>query len=90
MSFESGRQNFKEIVQMKEIVKIKTISQVHDYYGLPKPNHPLVSVLRSRDICKRQPEQVKFFFDFYQIALISDSLDFMQYGRSACDFQEGG
>ena len=75
---------------MSEIVGINNISQVHDYYGLHKPNHPLVSVLRSRDICKRQPEQVKFFFDFYQIALISDSLDFMQYGRSACDFQEGG
>ena len=75
---------------MKEIVKIKTISQVHDYYGLPKPNHPLVSVLRSKDICKRQPEEVNFFFNFYQIALISNSLDSMNYGRSNCDFQEGG
>lgn len=90
MCFESGRQNFEEIVQMKEIVKIKTISQVHDYYELPKPNHPLVSVLRSKDICKRQPEEVNFFFDFYQIALISNSLDSMNYGRSNCDFQEGG
>ena len=89
MCFESGRQNFEEIVQMKEIVKIKTISQVHDYYELPKPNHPLVSVLRSKDICKRQPEEVNFFFDFYQIALISNSLDSMNYGRSNCDFQEG-
>lgn len=75
---------------MNEIVRIKNISQVHNYYGLPTPNHPLVSVLRSKDICKRQPERVNFFFDFFQIALISDSLDSMYYGRSNCDFQEGG
>ena len=34
---------------MKEIIKIKTISEVHGIFGLAKPKHPLVSVIKIDD-----------------------------------------
>ena len=34
---------------MNEIVKIESITQVHDFLNLPKPKHPLVSVLPITD-----------------------------------------
>ena len=30
---------------MSEMIRIKTISEVHEIFGLDKPKHPLVSVL---------------------------------------------
>ena len=32
---------------MKEIIRIKSISQVHDFYGLEKPKHPYTKGLLS-------------------------------------------
>ncbi len=75
---------------MKEIIKIESISQVHDFFKLAKPQHPLVSVLPITDEMTNYDYGDYFYsFGFYQISLkvgISGSLN---YGRNSYDFQEG-
>ena len=75
---------------MKDIIRIKTITKVHDFFGLPKPKHPLVSVIpideRMTDI---DYGDFTYVFDFYQISLKSGIKGNLTYGRNSYDFQEG-
>lgn len=75
---------------MKEIKRIKSITQVHDIYGFEKPRHPLVSVL---PIDERMTNfdygDDRYTFDFYQISLKEGMSGTMSYGRNTYDFQEG-
>jgi AraC-like DNA-binding protein len=75
---------------MEEIIKIETISQVHDYLQLPKPSHPLVSVIRPQKHLINVPiNKAKFVFNLFQITLKSTFVGTLQYGRNSYDFQEG-
>jgi hypothetical protein len=50
--------------------KFKTISEYHQFRGLPKPEHPLVSVINFESITKiRDDEPQSIIQDFYAIAL---------------------
>ena len=75
---------------MKEIIRIKSISEVHDFYGFEKPKHPLVSVL---PIDERMTNfdygDSSYVFDFYQISLKEGIRGTLRYGRNSYDFQEG-
>lgn len=75
---------------MSQIYHIRTISEVHQQLGLPKPKHPLVSVITdfhgSQNI---DFEGVRFTTDLYSISLKSDVEGTIYYGRNTYDFQEG-
>ncbi|MEM1219366.1 MAG: helix-turn-helix transcriptional regulator [Bacteroidota bacterium] len=75
---------------MEEIIRIKSISQVHEFYGYEKPKHPLVTVLL---IDERMTEfeygDQKYIFDFFQISLKEGINGSMSYGRNSYDFEEG-
>ena len=75
---------------MKEIKRIKSISEVHHLYQLPKPKHPLVSVL---PIDERMTNfdygDISYVFDFFQISLKEGVSGSWAYGRNSYDFQEG-
>ena len=71
--------------------KIKTISELHQLRGLPKPDHPLISVINIENV-KYLPsdEPMNLTFDFYTIALkriLSKSK--LKYGQEQYDFDEG-
>lgn len=75
---------------MSNIIHIKTVSQVTDFLGLPKPNHPLVSVIRRCDIKKGFSfSNLRFVIDLYQITLKAHFHGTLKYGRNSYDFQEG-
>lgn len=75
---------------MSEIINIKSISQVHGFLDLPKPNHPLVSVIKLNEKLNNiDLGKKKFVFDLYQITLKSNFSGTLQYGRNTYDFQEG-
>ena len=75
---------------MKEIVRIKSISEVHDFYGFEKPKHPLVSVLSIDDrMTTYDYGDASYTFDFYQISLKIGISGSMTYGRNSYDFKEG-
>lgn len=73
----------------KEIIKIKSITQLHEILGYEKPKHPLISVLDASKI-KANPELVgqKFSADFYLVSLKEHDCG-MMYGRNYYDFEEG-
>ncbi|WP_339902962.1 AraC family transcriptional regulator, partial [uncultured Cyclobacterium sp.] len=75
---------------MKEnIFHIKSISELHQLLGFPKPSHPLISIL---DVSQLEigPQWVgkKMVTDLYSIAL-KDASCGLDYGRNTYDFNEG-
>ena len=70
--------------------RIKTISEFHQFRGLPKPEHPLISVINLETI-KRFPdnEPTSFVYDFYFIALKKNCNAKFRYGQQQYDFDEG-
>ena len=75
---------------MKKIIRIKSISEVHDFYGLEKPKHPLVSVLPIDDrMTNYDYGDATYTFDFYQVSLKMGISGSVVYGRNSYDFQEG-
>lgn len=70
--------------------RIKTISQYHQVMGLPKPAHPLISVINFNAI-RQLPfnESINMVFDFYSISLKRDFNAKMKYGQQQYDFDEG-
>jgi AraC family transcriptional activator of pobA len=70
--------------------RIKTISEYHQVMGLPKPDHPLVSVINF-DSIKHLPfdESISIVFDFYSISLKRNFNGKMKYGQQEYDFDEG-
>lgn len=75
---------------MDKIIRIKSIAQVHEFFGFDKPRHPLVTVLpideRMTDI---DYGGHKYTFDFYQISLKEGIKGSLSYGRNSYDFEEG-
>lgn len=68
----------------------KTISAYHKLAGLPKPGHPLVSVVNMEDV--RMPMvggQVSMIYDFYSIALKRVPDAKIRYGQLVSDFDDG-
>ncbi len=71
-------------------VVIKTIAQYHNLMDLPKPEHPLISVIKFEDI-KRKPSRYPktIVHHFYSIALKKNFTAKMKYGQQDFDFDEG-
>ena len=70
--------------------KFKTISDYHQFRGLPKPEHPLVSVVDFESITQlRDDEPKRIVQDFYVVALKKNVNCKMNYGQQEYDFDEG-
>jgi len=70
--------------------KFKTISEYHQFRNLPKPEHPLVSVINIESITQiRADEPKSIVHDFYTIALKKNVNCTMNYGQQEYDFDEG-
>ncbi|WP_244241114.1 helix-turn-helix domain-containing protein [Leptospira selangorensis] len=78
---------------MKEIQKpyrIKTISEFHQLRGLPKPEHPLISVVDYGSIIHSSDFNLtSWTLDFYSISLKRNSAVKMKYGQQEYDFDDG-
>ncbi|SEW53120.1 helix-turn-helix domain-containing protein [Chitinophaga arvensicola] len=70
--------------------RIKTISEYHQVRGLPRPEHPLISVVDYAAI-KHSPDMhtINWVFDFYLISLKRGINGKIAYGQQTYDFDEG-
>lgn len=70
-------------------LKIKSISKLHELWDLPKPEHPLISLVDAK-LIKISEEEIntKVIYDFYMISLKDKSCG-VEYGRNSFDFDEG-
>ena len=77
-------------MKITEPHRIKTITGYHRFMELPKPEHPLVSVV-SFELIRRLPEDksVSMVLDFYSVALKWNFNAKMKYGQQTYDFDEG-
>ncbi|MEI9917470.1 MAG: helix-turn-helix domain-containing protein [Bacteroidota bacterium] len=71
-------------------VRIKTISEFHALRGLPKPEHPLISVIKL-DSSAGSPDKYGrgFIMDFYSISIKRSFGIKYKYGQQEYDFNEG-
>ena len=74
----------------KQVYRIRTISEFHRLRGLPKPEHPLISVINVESI-KELPgnKSENLLFDFYSISLKINCNAKFKYGQQQYDFDEG-
>lgn len=75
----------------RELHHIRTISQFHELRNLPKPEHPLISVidLDAVDHSLERIEGGNLMFDFYSIAIKRGMKGKVKYGQQMYDFDEG-
>ena len=71
------------------IQKIKTISEYHQLRGLPKPEHPLISLINFDTVKYLPVEPITWVMDFYSIAMKRNFGAKMKYGQQEYDFDEG-
>lgn len=76
---------------MKDILKINTVSEVHQFLNLKKPKHPLITVIKNDvNIDEIEFEDIKYAMGLFQINLKGNcSFVINNYGRNSYDFQEG-
>ncbi|MEI3798374.1 MULTISPECIES: helix-turn-helix domain-containing protein [unclassified Chitinophaga] len=67
--------------------RIKSITEIHRLMGLPKPHHPLISILDLKGL-KGDPDIHAVIFDLYVISM-KRGCDNLFYGQQKYDFDEG-
>ena len=71
--------------------RFESLSDLHRVLGLPKPLHPLISLVRTNDIAIDPgllPETV--VYNFYKISFKENLTGTLRYGQGYYDFDEGG
>jgi hypothetical protein len=69
--------------------RFKTISEFHRFRELPKPEHPLISVINLESVKQVPANEASLVKDFYSIALKRNFNVKMKYGQQEYDFDEG-
>jgi AraC family transcriptional activator of pobA len=73
-----------------QLFRFSTITEYHRAAGLPKPAHPLISVVNMDDITLPIAEiPFSLIYDFYSISLKKVQHTKFKYGQQAGDFDEG-
>ncbi|MFH7013892.1 helix-turn-helix domain-containing protein [Flavobacterium sp. FlaQc-52] len=77
-------------MESKPPIRLKNISEFHKFWALPKPEHPLISVVDYKHINHSlvDPDQA-IIMDYYSIAIKRDLGVKMIYGQESFDFDEG-
>ncbi len=72
------------------ILRIKSIAEQHQLLSLPKPEHPLLSILRFEDFPIIPNETtVRLTMDYYSITLKQQCDCKTKYGQTSYDYNEG-
>lgn len=67
---------------------LKTISEFHQFNGLPKPEHPLISIVDYAKLNRSGEGETALLFGYYTISL-KRGVSKMFYGQQQYDFDEG-
>ncbi len=70
--------------------RIKSIADYHQWLGLPKPQHPLISVIDLQSFKRANREEpARLIFDIYSVSMKKNFHAKMKYGQQPHDFDEG-
>jgi AraC family transcriptional regulator, transcriptional activator of pobA len=71
--------------------RINSISALHKLLGLPKPIHPLASLIRNCDVkIVKEEFPTSLLLNFYKISYMEQIPAKVKYGQGYYDFDEGG
>ncbi|WP_336516544.1 helix-turn-helix transcriptional regulator [Pollutibacter soli] len=71
--------------------KFETLSEVHCIFGLPKPLHPLISLIENKkNDLDASKVPASFIHSFYKISYKKNLSGKLRYGQHFYDFEEGG
>lgn len=71
--------------------KFDSITEAHRFFNLPKPKHPLISLINSADTCVRSVDRSNsHVLGFYKISYRPKFASKLRYGQHYYDFDEGG
>ena len=74
----------------KEVHRVGSIAEHHRLRGLPKPVHPLISLVNYADILHSPDNNnISWVYDFYSISLKRNMYARIRYGQQYYDFEEG-
>lgn len=76
---------------MEYLKRFQSIPECHQAFGLPKPNHPLISLVHFNESYPLKPEMAPAYdiLNFYKITFITKNSGKLKYGQSYYDFNEG-
>jgi AraC family transcriptional activator of pobA len=77
--------------QEDKIFAIRSITEIHKAFGLPKPKHPLISLINFNECKFFNPDNFPVYdvLNFYKIAFSTQSVGRLKYGQGYYDFNEG-
>ncbi|MFC5284522.1 helix-turn-helix domain-containing protein [Pedobacter alpinus] len=71
-------------------IAINSISELHRLMGLPKPLHPLISLINMDEVqSSEKTEELHFLLNFYGVSLKKNISGKLKYGQNYYDFDEG-
>lgn len=71
-------------------ITINSISELHRLMGLPKPLHPLISLINMDKVqSSEKTEERHFLLNFYGVSLKKNISGKLKYGQNYFDFDEG-
>ena len=77
----------------KEAINIKTIdsvSELHRLLSLPKPSHPLITLINHSDVSKISDQNnERLLLNFYNISIKRSFKGKLKYGKNHYDFDDG-
>ncbi|MEY4531067.1 MAG: hypothetical protein RLZZ156_1788 [Deinococcota bacterium] len=74
---------------MTEIIQLKTIAELHRFFALDKPLHPLISIAWHKADQKFSFGEIRVTSDLYQVSMKGNMRGAFTYGRNSYDFEEG-
>jgi len=71
--------------------RLKSINEIHDVCGFPKPKHPLISFSHIDKVVTAVENELRYsgVMDFYKITFVLKNRGRVKYGQDYYDFDEG-
>lgn len=73
----------------KQPLRVKSIAEFHRLRGLPKPAHPLLSIVNLDEVAKFPETVSSLVLDLYSVSLKRNFTGTFKYGQQQYDFNEG-
>lgn len=75
----------------EKLVRFISISESHEAFGLPKPQHPLISLIHFNEKNPFNTNMAPIYdvLSFYKITFITHNAGRLKYGRAYYDYNEG-
>lgn len=74
---------------MRDILHLKTISDLYRYLNLGYAEHPLIAVVDFSRVIEHRADEIRIKTDFYSIMFKNYCRNHIRYGRKTLDFQDG-